>query len=139
MTKKNFQLFACVAILGLSVAAAFAYTSEQAASGKMLYGKYCAACHGANGEGGTVPQQFGKVAGTKVPPVAGPGYLPKMKTAYEAYEFAKKNMPGDKPGSLKSEEYLNIISFALQANGINPDGKALTAKSAKKIKLANGQ
>jgi mono/diheme cytochrome c family protein len=139
MTKKNFQLFACVMVLVLSVAAAFAYTAEQAASGKALYGKYCAACHGANGEGGTVPQQFGKLAGSKASPVAGQGYLPKMKTAGEAYEFAKKNMPGDKPGSLKSEEYLEIISFALQANGVNPDGKPLTPDSAKEIKLAGGK
>jgi cytochrome c len=139
MSIKKFQLLLCVTILILSVAAAFAYTDKQAANGKVLYGKYCASCHGANGEGGMVPQQFGKLAGTKVPPVVGPGYLPKMKTAGEAYEFAKKNMPGDKPGSLKSKEYLDIISFALQANGVKPDGKSLTAKSAKKIKLANGK
>jgi|WetSurMetagenome_2_1015567.scaffolds.fasta_scaffold90661_2 polar amino acid transport system substrate-binding protein len=137
MNKKNFQLLACITILVLSVAAAFAYTAEQAANGKMLYGKYCAACHGANGEGGIVPQQFGKMAGSKASPVAGPGYLPKMMTAGETYEFAMKNMPADKPGSLKSEEYLDIISFALQANGVKPDAKALTPDSAKEIKLAH--
>jgi polar amino acid transport system substrate-binding protein len=137
MIKKNFQLFACVMVLALSVAAAFAFTTQQAENGKALYVKNCAVCHGDNGQGGTVPQQFGKIAGSKASPVAGPGYLPKMKTAGEAYEFAMKNMPADKPGSLKSEEYLDVISFALQANGVKPDGKALTPDSAKEIKLAH--
>jgi S-disulfanyl-L-cysteine oxidoreductase SoxD len=138
MSNKIIQLVVCLTILVFGVVAAFAYTTGQAANGKVLYGKYCAACHGDNGQGGTVPQQFGKLAGMKAPPVAGPGYLPKMKTAGEAYEFSKKNMPGDKPGSLKENEYLDVISFALEANGVKADGKALTPESAKAIKLANG-
>jgi cytochrome c len=116
-----------------------AYTMEQASKGKVLYGNHCAVCHGANGEGGTVPAQFGKMAGTKVSPVAGPGYLPKMKTAGQAYEFAKKNMPANKPASLKDKEYLDIIAFALQANSVKADGKPLTPSSAKVIKLAGGE
>ena len=132
------QLILCLMILAF-VAPAFAYTTDQASNGKVLYGKNCAICHGANGEGGTVPEQFGKMAGTKASPVAGPGYLPKMKTAGQAYDFAKKNMPANKPGSLKDNEYLDIISFALQANNIKPDGKPLTPASAKKIKLSGGE
>jgi S-disulfanyl-L-cysteine oxidoreductase SoxD len=130
-------------ILGLTVLAfvvpAFAYTTDQASNGKELYVKYCAACHGAGGEGGTVPEQFGKLAGMKVPRLVGPGFLPGMKDVGQVYDFAKKNMPGNKPGSLKSKEYLDIISFALQANGVKPDGKPLTAASAKEIKLSGGK
>jgi polar amino acid transport system substrate-binding protein len=139
MSPKILRLILCLMILVLAEATAFAYTTEQAANGKVLYGKNCGICHGANGEGGTVPAQFGKMAGLKTSPVAGPGYLPKMKTAGQAYDFAKKNMPADKPGSLKDNEYLDIIAFALQANHINPDGKALTPASAKEIKLAGGE
>ena len=139
MSKKIWQLVLCLMILAFAVATAFAYTTEQASNGKVLYGKYCAICHGANGEGGTVPEQFGKIAGTKASPVAGPGYLPKMKTAGQAYDFAKKNMPANKPGSLKDNEYLDIISFALQGNNVKPDGKSLTPASAKMIKLAGGE
>jgi polar amino acid transport system substrate-binding protein len=139
MSQKSWRLIVCLLILVFGVATAFAYTTEQASNGKALYGKNCGVCHGANGEGGTVPAQFGKMAGTKASPVAGPGYLPKMKTAGEAYEFAKKNMPANKPGILKDSEYLDIISFALQANDVKPDGKALTPESAKMIKLAGGK
>jgi cytochrome c len=139
MSNKIVKLIACLMIMAF-VVPAFAYTTDQASNGKVLYGKNCAVCHGANGEGGTVPEQFGKkLAGQKASPVAGPGYLPKMKTAGQAYELAKKNMPPNKPGSFKSDEYLDIISFALQANNVPPDGKPLTPDSAKKIKLAGGE
>ena len=137
MSHKVWQLIQCLMILAFA-ATAFAYTADQASNGKALYVKYCAVCHGANGEGGTVPQQFGKLAGRKVPPVAGPGFLPGMKDVGQVYDFAKKNMPGDKPGSLKDNEYLDVISFALQANNIKPDGKPLTPASAKEIKLSGG-
>lgn len=138
MTHKITQVMFCLMIVAF-VVPVFAYTTDQAANGKELYGKYCAVCHGANGEGGTVPQQFGKLAGLKAPPVAGPGYLPGMKTAGQAYTFAKKNMPANAPGSLKDSEYLDIISFALQANNVKPDEKPLTPDSAKKIKLSHGK
>ncbi|HMK64196.1 MAG TPA: c-type cytochrome [Thermodesulfobacteriota bacterium] len=139
MMSKLGKLMVCLMVIVFMGSTVFAFTADQATKGKELYVKYCAVCHGANGEGGKVPEQFGKLAGMKVPPVAGPGYLPNMKSAGQAYEFAMKNMPGDKPGSLKSEEYLDIISFALQANGIAPDDKPLTPASAKKIKLAGGE
>jgi cytochrome c len=132
------QLTLCLVIIAF-VAPAFAYTIDQASSGKELYVKHCGVCHGAGGEGGTVPQQFGKLTGTKVPRLVGPGFLPGMKTVGQVYDFAKKNMPGDKPGSLQDSEYLDIISFALQANGIQADDKSLTPASAKKIKLSAGQ
>ena len=138
MSRKIWQLIPCVMILAFA-ATVFAYTTDQASNGKALYVKYCAVCHGANGEGGTVPEQFGKLAGTKVPPVAGPGFLPGMKNVGQVYDFASKNMPGDKPGSLKDSEYLEVISFALEANGVKPDGKPLTPASAKKIKLGGGK
>ncbi len=136
---KSWQVILGLMILAFGVVTALAYTTEQALNGKALYGKYCAVCHGANGEGGTVPTKFGKYAGIKASPVAGSGYLPKMKTAGQAYDFAKKNMPMDKPDSLKAKEYLDIISFALQANNVKADGKSLSPASAKKIKLADGE
>jgi S-disulfanyl-L-cysteine oxidoreductase SoxD len=139
MSLKIWQLILCLMIPAFIGGTGFAYTTEQAVKGKALYVKYCAVCHGVNGEGGSVPEQFGKLAGKKVPPLAGPGYLPGMKTAGQAYETAKQLMPLNNPGSLKADEYLEIISFALQANGVKPDGQPLTPASAKKIKLAGGE
>ena len=128
------HLILCLAILALA-APAFAYTTDQATAGKDLYVKNCAVCHGSGGEGGAVPEQFPSLKGQKAPRLVGPGFLPGMKTVGQVYDFASKNMPGNAPGSLKSEEYLDIISFALQANGIKPDGKPLTPETANKIQI----
>ncbi len=125
----------CVLML-VFVASGFAYTTDQASQGKELFAKYCAACHGTNGEGGKVPAQFEKqLAGKQAPRLVGPGFVPGMKTVGQVYDFASKNMPANNPGSLKSSDYLDIISFALQANGIKPDDKPLTPESAKEIKI----
>jgi len=132
------QLILGLVVLAL-VATAFAYTADQAAKGKELYVKNCAVCHGTNGQGGPVPEQFPSLAGEKAPPLVGPGHLPGMKTVGQVYDFASKKMPGNNPGSLKSDEYLDIISFALEANGIKPDGKPLSPDSAKMIKLPGGK
>jgi len=132
------QIALCLMILAF-VATVFAYTTDQASNGKDLYVKYCAVCHGASGGGGPVPKQFGDLAGLGAPPLVGPGRLPGMETVGQVYDFASQNMPANKPGSLNSEEYLDIISFALQANGIEPDGKPLTPASAKDIKLSGGK
>lgn len=138
MSKKISLLVLGVTLLAF-VAGAYAYTTDQASKGKELYVKHCAVCHGASGQGGPVPKQFGGLAGMKAPTLVGPGRLPGMETVGQVYDFASKNMPGDKPGSLKSDEYLAIISFALEANGIKPDGKPLTPASAKEIKLTAGK
>jgi hypothetical protein len=37
------------------------------------------------------------------------------------YEFASENMPGDDPGSLEASEYVDILAFALSANGVELD------------------
>ncbi|MGD0659578.1 MAG: c-type cytochrome, partial [Syntrophorhabdales bacterium] len=93
------QLALCVMILAF-VATVFAYTTDQASNGKDLYVKYCAVCHGANGQGGTVPDEFGQLKGLKAPPLVGPGRLPGMETVGQVYDFASQNMPANKPGSL---------------------------------------
>ena len=71
MSHKIWQLILCLMVLPF-VGTAFAYTADQASNGKELYVKNCAVCHGAGGQGGTVPGQFGKLAGMKVPRLVGP-------------------------------------------------------------------
>ncbi len=134
MCRKTNILVLCLVILAFAVSA-LSYTTEQASRGKELFVKYCAVCHGDKGQGGPVPEQFKNLAGKKAPPLVGKGALPGMKDVGQVYDFASKNMPGNAPGSLKSDQYLDIIAFDLQANGIKPDGKPLTPESAKQTKL----
>ena len=135
MKKRLALLVLALVVPAFLAAAVFAYTTDQATRGKDVYVKSCAVCHGADAKGGKVPPQFGKNAGTKAPALAGPKALPGMKDVGQVYNAAKTMMPLDKPGSLSDQEYLDVVSFALQANGIKADGKPLTPESAKQIKL----
>ncbi len=124
-------------LAGLLVAvAALAYTEEQANKGKAVYTAQCASCHGAQGQGGRVPDSFAGYGGMKAPPVAGKGALPNMETAENVYTFIKQHMPLQKPGSLSDQEYLDIVAFDLMANKVSkPGDKALTADMLSGIKL----
>ena len=96
-----------------------AAAAEQAARGGKLYGQHCAKCHGDAGQGTK-----------KGPPVVGKDALPldprptqklrktQFRTAGDVADFVVKNMPGDKPGSLKADEYFAILAFDLKANGV---------------------
>ena len=108
----------------------------QAARGAKLYADNCASCHGANGEGSN---------GT--PPVVGKDALPldprpdqkfrkvQFHTALDVAQWVVKNMPPNAAGSLKENEYWDIIAFDLKANGVAVAGKHIDASSAGEVKL----
>lgn len=108
---------------------------EQIALGQKLYGRKCASCHGANGEGDA-----------KDPPVVGKDALPldprptqrvrkaKFATAADVGTFVKSAMPADAPGTLTDTEALAILAFDLHANGVKLD-KMVDPTYAGAIKL----
>jgi cytochrome c len=128
-----------VLVVLLAAVSALGYTRQQAARGKQTFERHCALCHGREGHGGTVPQRFAQHAGMPAPPLTGPGALPGMRTAGQVHEFIKQNMPLDKPGSLAEQDYLDLVAFTLQANGVaRPDTRPLTPEAAKGIRLRAG-
>lgn len=110
--------------------------TEQAARGQKLFAKHCAKCHGAEGQGTK-----------KAPLVVGKGAYPlnprptqklrktQFHTAQDVAEFASTKMPLKKPGSLTTDEYYDIIAFALKANGIDVSNKKIDPTTAAQIKL----
>ena len=95
--------------------------TAQIDQGKALYGAKCAKCHGDAGQGTA-----------KGPPVVGKDAFPleprpgakrdtKFHTAADVFAWATKNMPGDDPASLTTEQYLAVFAFDLTANGIKLD------------------
>ena len=50
------------------------------------------------------------------------------------FAWASKNMPQKSPGSLTTDQYLDIFAFDLQANGVKLD-KPLDGEAAAKIVL----
>ncbi len=122
-----------IGILALSVPALADEAQVQA--GQKLYAKYCAGCHGDAGEGSKkAPPVVGKNALPLDPPADRKVRKTQFHTALDVAQFVVKNMPAKKPGSLKPEEYWDILAFDLKANGVDLKEK-LDEKSAAKIVL----
>ena len=75
------------------------------AQGKAIYAQKCAACHGANGEGGAGgPRLFGGIGTLTAPaqPVQTVGSYWPYPTM--VFDFVRRAMPWDKPKSLSNDE-----------------------------------
>jgi polar amino acid transport system substrate-binding protein len=75
--------------------------------GKAVFLARCAQCHGERGEGNT-----GRQLVAPWDPLAG------YRTADNLFAYVSRAMPFDNPGSLKDQEYWDVIAFLLNANGV---------------------
>ena len=97
------------------------FAEGQIAPGKKLYAAECAQCHGDELQGHTAPA------------LRGPGFAPATNSTMTIggiYQYMTTNMPADKPGKLKPNEYVNIMAYLLHANGYGPSGRKMTPDSA---------
>lgn len=76
-----------------------------AEAGQDVFRQECAECHGAEGEGQVGPALIGENTN-----------LPAFGTAEGLYDFVRRGMPLDAPGSLPEQEYLEVLAFLLLAN-----------------------
>src|SRR6266481_930159 len=84
------------------------FTAVQAESGRAVYTRICAGCHGANFEGsGDAPQLAGGTFLLK--------WRPKMVS--ELFGEILQTMPPTSPGSLGETAALSATAFILQSNG----------------------
>ena len=103
-------------VLALSCAVALAqekksvkagvYTEAQAVRGQALFKTKCASCHAPNYF--TDDSFYANFAG---------------KPLWELFDVISDSMPEDNPGSLKKEEYADVIAFLLQLSKF-PAGSA---------------
>ncbi|HEY4179557.1 MAG TPA: cytochrome c [Kofleriaceae bacterium] len=104
--------------------------NAQVEQGKGLYVAKCASCHGDAGQGTD-----------KGPPVVGADAFPldprpgakrdvKFHTAADVFAWATKNMPGDNPASLTTDEYLAIFAFDLNGEQDRAEGAARRSRRA---------
>ncbi len=91
--------------------------SQLSNAGKSIFATDCASCHGTNGQGITGPALIGQYQS-----------LDKYQTAQGLMDFIDTAMPLNAPGSLTSQQYLEVLSFILLQNSwvsdstiINPD------------------
>ncbi len=97
------------------------YTPAQAASGRAIYERECAACHQENLQGSF-----------EAPPLAGASFLRFWADLSPGELFARisVSMPPGQGGALTDEAYLDVVAYLLQANGAPAGGGALTEASA---------
>jgi hypothetical protein len=94
-----------------------ALTDAQAQSGRAIYNRNCAGCHGVNFEGsGDAPSLAGGTFMLK--------WGPKMVS--ELFGEILQTMPPANPGSLGELAALNATAYILQRNGAQTGHQALT-------------
>lgn len=85
---------------------------ELATAGKEVYTVWCSACHGDQGQGIVGPALIG--------PRASPAKF--GRTASDLYGYIRMAMPQNAPGSLSTEQYLQVTSYLLIQNTlVSPD------------------
>lgn len=73
--------------------------------GKTVFTANCARCHGDQGQGGTAPRLIGSG-----------NALAKYGTAQGLLAFISTNMPKSSPGSLRADQYVQVLAFLLMQN-----------------------
>lgn len=84
------------------------FTVEQATRGQRVFTGICSTCHGRNEFSGPI-----FAVTWRAEPVSA------------IYEHISTNMPQDRPGSLTPEQYVDVLAFILQLNGIQPGSQEL--------------
>ena len=105
------------------------YSSAQATRGKTVYEAYCTRCHGIDMVGG-------RQGGAGGPALAGDNFWLdwERSSLSSLYSKISKTMPNDSPGSLRSDDYADLIAYILSGNtfpagstDIPADGSGLDA------------
>ena len=77
-----------------------AVAAGDATKGASVFEDACSTCHGDAGEGGG-----------KTPAVKGDGTLTRFGSDKELWDYVKKDMPKDDPGTLSDEDVANVIAW----------------------------
>ncbi|MCB2065291.1 MAG: PQQ-binding-like beta-propeller repeat protein [Erythrobacter sp.] len=103
------------------MASAGVFSTAQAEAGLAAYTRNCAACHGPSlqGAGG-------------VPPLAGAAFMShwRGRSLGELFTYLRESMPPGAGGSLSDAEYLALVAYLLQANGLPAGEQGLDQDAA---------
>ena len=113
--------------------------SGSVSDGKEIFASTCAACHGANGEGGEgmvggrlVGGQGSLASGKPVKTVG--SYWPYATTLYD---YVHRAMPFNAPQSLTPDQVYAVSAYVLNLNGIVPDDAVMDKQSLPKVEMPN--
>jgi alcohol dehydrogenase (cytochrome c) len=122
----GFAVVLTFVLVSTSVEAKGDYTGAQASAGNAVYTQYCAMCHGANLQGESGPA----ISGEPLRLAYGAG------TAAQLYDFISRQMPQDKPGSLKPQQYIDVTAYILERNGFPSGDTALSMQTLEEVRMS---
>lgn len=105
--------------------------SGTATAGKAIFELKCAACHGTDGGGGPggTLVTSGAASGKRAEKTIG-NYWPYATTVFD---YIRRAMPFNQPGSLTNEEVYNLTAFLLNASHIIDDKAVINAQTLPKV------
>ena len=85
------------------------YTDAQASRGERQYGRTCEQCHGPD---------LGGDAVMEIPALSLDSFMTSWngRNVKDLFDTVKRSMPKDKPGSLGTGAYVDVVAYLLQAN-----------------------
>ena len=121
--------------------------SGTAASGAPVYAAQCAVCHGPSGEGGVADRLVGHDpestppfgpryeawrAGREDVPFSVGNYWPYATTLFD---YVRRAMPSDAPGSLAPDEVYGLVAWILAENGIIAGDAVMNAETLPAVEM----
>jgi S-disulfanyl-L-cysteine oxidoreductase SoxD len=108
------------------------------AAGTDLFKEKCAVCHNDHGEGreNQYPALVGGIGTINTPtPMKTVGsYWPYATTVFD---YIRRAMPYDQPGTLKPDEIYSAVAFILHANGIIGENDEINKTTLPNVKMPN--
>ena len=109
------------------------------AGGAPIYAARCAGCHGKTGKEGPNDVLVGRLPGDaftfardpKAPKTIG-SYWPYATTVFD---YIRRAMPPDAPGSLKDNEVYGLVAYLLSLNELIPADAVIDADALPKVKM----
>ena len=107
-----------------------------AVEGLRVYAAKCLACHGSGGKDGPMPPFAGGQGSlASVSPLRTVGsYWPYATTLFD---YTRRAMPYDRPGSLAADELYAITAYLLAENGILADDAEMNAETLPRVEMPN--
>lgn len=103
------------------------YTPAQATSGAGVYAAKCSQCHAASLQGGAGPAMIGAA------------FQASMNANYtdagKLEDFIQKQMPANAPGTLSTQQALQVTAYILERNNFKASSTALSASNAGSLAL----
>ncbi|HEV8713423.1 MAG TPA: cytochrome c [Candidatus Binatia bacterium] len=108
------------------------YTEEQAKRGRTQYIEACASCHAEDLRGQSTAPSLVEESFS---------FLWGDMTVGDLFDQIRKLMPSNRPNSLSSQSYRDIVAFILQSNKFPPGKEELDADldALRQIRLGHGR